>query len=165
MLAVKPGSLSGGDEELRAVGVGAGVGHREGADEVLDLEVFVGELGAVDALASHSIALCDVSSLNHERRDDSVENRVFETEALFAGRERAEVLDGLGDGLAEEADDNAADGLAADGDVEGDLVGDFLVVLGLNARSSGAGRSEENVDEQSDNAEENENTHQDLAGS
>ena len=31
VLAVEPSSLHGGDEELRAVGVGAGVGHGEEA--------------------------------------------------------------------------------------------------------------------------------------
>lgn len=35
VLAVKPGSVDGGQEELRAVGVLAGVGHRESAGEVL----------------------------------------------------------------------------------------------------------------------------------
>ena len=50
--------LGGGDEELRSVGVGAGVGHGEDAarlvlQSVLDLVV---EGAAVDALAALSLA-------------------------------------------------------------------------------------------------------------
>lgn len=42
MLAVQPGGGNGGNEELRALGVGAGVGHAQVARSlVLDLEVLV----------------------------------------------------------------------------------------------------------------------------
>jgi hypothetical protein len=48
-------SEGGAQEELRAVGAGAGVGHREGARAgVLEREVLVGELGAVDGLAARA---------------------------------------------------------------------------------------------------------------
>lgn len=57
VLAIEPRSLDGGQEELRAVGVGTSVGHREeaGASVLLD-EVLVLELGAVDRLATSSVA-------------------------------------------------------------------------------------------------------------
>jgi hypothetical protein len=60
--AVEPRGDNGGDEELRAVGVGAGVGHgeEEGAF-VGELEVLVGELFAVDGLAAG--ALCSHISI------------------------------------------------------------------------------------------------------
>ena len=49
--AVEPGGGHRGDEELGAVGVAAGVGHGEEAGRlVLDGEVLVRELGAVDRL-------------------------------------------------------------------------------------------------------------------
>lgn len=52
VLAVQPAGHHGGDEELRAVGVFAGVGHAEPAGAVvLQLEVLVGEAVAVNALA------------------------------------------------------------------------------------------------------------------
>jgi hypothetical protein len=55
VLSVEPGGLLGGDEELRAVRVLAGVGHRQPAGaEVLQLEVLVGELLAVDGAAAGS---------------------------------------------------------------------------------------------------------------
>ena len=51
MLSVQPGSLDGGDEELGAVGVLAGVGHAQPAlAVVLQLEVLVREAVSVDAL-------------------------------------------------------------------------------------------------------------------
>ncbi len=50
VLAVQPGGLVEGDEELGAVGVGAGVGHGEDVGAgVLGHEVLVLELPAVDA--------------------------------------------------------------------------------------------------------------------
>ena len=49
VLAVEPGGLLGGDEELGSVGVLASVGHGQPASaEVLQLEVLVGKLLAVD---------------------------------------------------------------------------------------------------------------------
>ena len=57
VLAVEPRGDNGGDEELRAVGVGASIGHAEQEGlGVLALEVLVGELLAVDGLAAS--ALC-----------------------------------------------------------------------------------------------------------
>ena len=56
MLSVKPGSDDGGDEELRAVRVGAGVGHREEEGAVmLQLEVLIGELLAVDGATTSAL--------------------------------------------------------------------------------------------------------------
>lgn len=52
MFAVQPWSRDGGDEELRAVGVFAGVSHAEPAGAVvLQLEVLVGEAVSIDALS------------------------------------------------------------------------------------------------------------------
>lgn len=39
---------------------------------VLKLEVLIGELGAVDGLATSAIALGEVTTLNHEVLDDTV---------------------------------------------------------------------------------------------
>ena len=55
MLAVEPGGLLGGDEELGPVGVLARVGHRQPAGaEMLQLEVLVGKLLAVDGATAGS---------------------------------------------------------------------------------------------------------------
>jgi len=54
--AVEPGGHDGGDEELGAVGVGAGIGHGEQERLVVgELEVLVGELLAVDRLAAGAL--------------------------------------------------------------------------------------------------------------
>jgi hypothetical protein len=64
VLSVQPAGDNSGDEELRAVGVGAGVGHGEKTRlGVLQLEVLVLELLAVDGLATGTVTACEVSSL------------------------------------------------------------------------------------------------------
>jgi hypothetical protein len=116
VLAVEPGSDGGGDEELGAVGVLAGVGHacrtyishvllltcpmvsqltQEVLLGVLQLEVLVGKLVAVDALAASAIALGEVTTLDHELLDDTVEVGALVAEALLAGSKGTEVLGGL----------------------------------------------------------------------
>jgi hypothetical protein len=66
--AVEPRGDDGGDEELRAVGVGAGVGHGEQERLVVaELEVLVGELLAVDGLATSALQNRPVSSGVRER--------------------------------------------------------------------------------------------------
>src|SRR6478735_7829677 len=119
VLAVQPGGEDGGDEELRPVGVRAGVGHREQTRlVVLQGEVLVGELLAVDALATGAVAPGEVTALEHEVRDDAVERRAGVTEAVLTGGERAEVLRGLGGNVVEKVEHDPARGLVVDGDVE-----------------------------------------------
>merc|ERR1712027_300873 len=66
VLAVEPGRLDGGDEELASVGVLAGVGHGEPARAVVvQLEVLVGELLAVDRPTPSAVAPGEVSALDH----------------------------------------------------------------------------------------------------
>ena len=67
--------------------------------------------------------------LNHEAGDDAVEHasEVAQRKSAraftpFPSAKRAEVLDGLGHGLAVESHDDAPRGLAADVDIEEDLV-------------------------------------------
>ena len=65
VLAVEPRGLLGGDEELAAVGVLAGVGHGQPAHAVvLQLEVLVGELLAVDGAAAGAWEnICSMATL------------------------------------------------------------------------------------------------------
>lgn len=90
---VQPRCLHGGDEELRSVGVGTGVGHRQGAGlQVLEGEVLVLELGAVNRLAAGAVVIGEVTALAHEVRDDAVEDRRLVAESLLAGAQSTEVL-------------------------------------------------------------------------
>ena len=69
VLAVEPRRLHSADEELRAVGPRPRVGHREHAlARVLELEVLVGELLAVDRLAASAVAIREISSLRTDAR-------------------------------------------------------------------------------------------------
>lgn len=62
---------------------------------VLQLEVLIGELVAVDALAASAIALGEVTTLDHELLDNTVEVGALVAEALLAGSKGTEVLSGL----------------------------------------------------------------------
>lgn len=101
--------LRGPSTHLRTVGVLAGVGHgQETGLGVLQLEVLVFELGAIDGLSAGAIAVGEVTALNHELLDNTVEGGAFVAKALLASSQGTEVLGGLRSSLAVEADDNTA---------------------------------------------------------
>jgi len=109
MLAIKPAGDNCGDEELRAVGVGTRVGHGEKSRlGVLAGEVLISELLAVDGLATSAVATREVTALEHELRDDTVESRASISEALLAGAESTEVFGSLGDDIIVEDKVDAA---------------------------------------------------------
>lgn len=76
-------------------------------------------------LSSSSISLCEVTTLNHEALDNTVEGRVLVSVALLSSSQSAEVLDSLGDGLAVQSNDDSTHSFIAMSDVEVDLVGDL----------------------------------------
>ena len=88
MLAIQPWARNERNEELRAIGVRASIGHRKEVGLLVsDVEVLVGKSTAVDALGStlkysillfqylstSSIASSEVASLGHKVVDDSME--------------------------------------------------------------------------------------------
>jgi len=91
MLSIEPRAGDVGDEELRTVGVGTRIGHRENARAgVLQRGVeFIGKFVAWAAGTGAVWASC----LNHEVRNDAMELQAI-VEALFD--EVFKVLDGLG---------------------------------------------------------------------
>ena len=96
--AIEPVSRTEGNEELAAVGVGACIGHAEQSSLiVLDVEVFVGELGSVDGDSACSVVVREVTALGHEILDHSVEGAALVRVLLLvvAGTKRSEVLSGL----------------------------------------------------------------------
>jgi len=122
VLAVEPVSLDGAEEELGSVGVGPGVGHRQCSRPfVLELEVLVGELLAVNGLAARAVALGEVAALAHEVFDDAVEAGAREAEALLAGAQSTEVLGGLGDDVFAQGHLDAARGSSTNGHIKKNL--------------------------------------------
>merc|ERR1711865_1257729 len=121
-LAIEPVGLDGAEEELRAVGAGASVGHGQSSGaSVLEGEVLVLELGAVDGLAAGTVVVGEVTALAHEVGDDTVEGGALEAEALLAGAQDAEVLRGLGHDVGAQLHHNATQVLAACCHLEEDL--------------------------------------------
>eukprot|EP00760_Papus_ankaliazontas_P038395 PhM_4_TR9117/c0_g1_i1/m.30734 len=132
VLAIKPRRRGRADEELRAVRVGAGVGHGQAAEAGvlagLTLEALVAELLAINGLAAGSVSVRNVATLTHELGDDAVEDAVLEVQllaatpnALLPRAQRAEVLRGAGDGIGVQLKDHATRKTAADVHVHEDL--------------------------------------------
>ena len=121
---------------------------------MLDLEVFVRKLFAVDALSADSRAVREVPSLYHEVGDDPVERGALVVErlslapnSLLARAERPEVLGRFRNGVAEEAHDNAAFVPVLRLHVKVNLVSDLLKVLtGYGHGLSQDGKEEERND-------------------
>lgn len=57
------------------------------------------------------VAVGEVTTLEHELGDDTVEDRALVAEALLAGAESTEVLGSVGSDIAAQLHDNAASGL------------------------------------------------------
>jgi len=125
VLAIKMGSVVEGQEELRAVGVRARVGHGEvTAGSMLVVKVLVIELFSVsiDALATGAVTIGEVTTLGHEAIDDTVELAALVAEAftLLASAEYSEVLRGLRS-VTIQLHNNSANLTAANCDVEVDI--------------------------------------------
>src|SRR5258708_6173122 len=116
MLAGQPAGVGDGDEELRAIGVGAGVGHGEFAGLLEAVLRALGLVGELVAGAAHAGAL-GVAALDHELRNHAMEDAaVVELCALLAAAvplfgsfgEADKVGYGLGGVFLEEFADNCA---------------------------------------------------------
>lgn len=78
VLAIEPGSGHEGDEELRAIGVLASVGHAQHARlSVVQHKVLILKVLTVDAERSPAITTGNITSLNHERGNYPVEDAVL----------------------------------------------------------------------------------------
>lgn len=105
VLVVQPSGLHSANEELAAIGVGSSIGHGQNTlASVLHLEVLIVELAAVDGFATSAVALGEVTSLNHELGNDTVEATALVVEGLaslaktfLASAKSTEVLSSLGD--------------------------------------------------------------------
>lgn len=79
MVSVEPSSWHESDEELRTVGVFAVVGHWDPTSRSMAQdEILIDELVSVDALAASTVAVQDITALDDEITNDSVNWSVFE---------------------------------------------------------------------------------------
>jgi len=122
VLVVQPRGFHRANKELGAVSVGAGIGHRQNSwSGVLEGEVLVGKLLAVDGLAAGAVVVGEVTALAHEVGDHAVEAAALETEPLLARAQGAKVLRRLRNNVGTQLHDDAAGGLTVDGHIEEDL--------------------------------------------
>ena len=84
VLAVEVRRGHSGDEELAAVGVGAGIGHAQHSGvSVFELKIFVGELLSVDRFATGAVVVGKVTPLTHELGNYTVEGGALVSESLL----------------------------------------------------------------------------------
>lgn len=76
------------------------------------------ELLAVDGLSTGAVALGEITSLEHERWNHTVEAGSLITVAILTSGELTEVAGGLGNDVIVELEHDAASGGVVDGDVE-----------------------------------------------
>jgi len=110
VLSIKPVGDNSGDEELRAICVGSGIGHWEKSRAVVFLrEVLIFELFPVDWSASGAVEVGEISSLEHELRDHSVEKWTLVAISLLTCAEHLEVFSGFGDDIIVKLKDDLAE--------------------------------------------------------
>ena len=76
------------------------------------------EFLAIDRLSTSSVAPGEVTTLEHELGDDTVERGTLISEAVLASGKLTEVLCSLGDDVVVQLEHDAAARRAADGDIE-----------------------------------------------
>jgi len=114
VLAIQPGCLGSANKELGSVGVGSSIGHaQDSRSGVLQLEVLVFELVAVDGLAPGSVVVGEVTALAHKVGDHAVESGALVSHSLFTSAKSTEILSGLGDHISSQLHDDAAHRAAA----------------------------------------------------
>lgn len=106
---------------------------------MMEPRALLGNNNKLTGLATSAVTVGEITALDHELLDNTVEGGALVTKALLARGERAEVLSRLGDRLAIEAKDDAAELLVAVLNVEVDLVGD----LGALGSLGSAGKEEQ----------------------
>jgi len=101
VLAIQPTGLCCADKELGAIGVGTSVSHGQNTwASVGQLEVLILELISINRLATGSVVGCEITSLAHEIRDNSVKGGSFESKSLFSCTQSPEILCSLWDNVS-----------------------------------------------------------------
>lgn len=148
MAAVKPGRFDGTDEELGAVSVGTGIRHGQSTGAgMLELEALVCESAAVNRFSAATIPLRGVAALDHEARNDPMEDAPLVMQTFPAlpcpflpGTKRAEILHRLGRRIAEQSDHHSANSFPCNLHIEVYLVRYVLQTLLLRFLGLRGGR-------------------------
>ena len=91
-------------------------------------------MGPIDVQRATYVTTGEVTTLEHEVGDDTVEGRALVAETVFTSGELTEVLRGPRDNIVEELEDDATSGLVVDGDVElilSGLVGKIMCIYAI----------------------------------
>ena len=83
----------------------------------------------------------EVTTLQHELGNDTVETASFVSLSLPAGSKLTEVFGGLGNNIVVELEDNATGGLVADGDIKLVFIGHEKGIVGLGCEKSSRAHS------------------------
>mmetsp|Transcript_20606 Transcript_20606/g.83641 ORF Transcript_20606/g.83641 Transcript_20606/m.83641 type:complete len:152 (-) Transcript_20606:306-761(-) len=94
MAAVKMRCWNSCNKELRSICVWASICHGQKSwGNMLELKVLVLECSTVNALATGPIEVSEVSSLDHERRDDAVEHASLVTISFLSSTDLSHECD------------------------------------------------------------------------
>jgi len=97
VFVVQPWRLHRGNEELRAVGVWTSIGHgQKSRASVMNAEVLVRKSFSIDGITPGSVAIGEISALDHKLRNHSVENGPFVAITIFT------YIEGDTDGVLDE---------------------------------------------------------------
>ena len=80
---------------------------------MFDFKVFFFELFSVNGLSSSSVVVSEITSLDHELRNDSVEDGSLVSESLFTSAKSSEVLSSIWNDVSVKFDDNLTESLLA----------------------------------------------------
>merc|ERR1739840_18360 len=86
MLSIQPCGLHSAQEKLTSIGSGTSIGHRQYAwTSMLQFEVLILKLVAINRFATSTILIGKVTSLTHEISDHSMKWTSFVTKSLLSG--------------------------------------------------------------------------------
>lgn len=135
------------DEELAAVGAGAGIGHAQlPSFSVTNLEILICKLFTIDGFASGAVSPREVPALDHEVGDHSVEGRALVVQRLARGgrlcalprAQGPEILTSARSDGGVQLHHHTTSRLVADSDVEEDLAAQHSTARRSTARRSSA---------------------------
>jgi len=122
MLAVQPRSDYRGHEELRSVGVRSSVGHRQKTRFLVSQsKVLVTKLLPIDRFPACSVVSREISTLQHESRNNSVERRPLISESMLASGQLTKVARRLRNNVVEQLEHYSSGGSRVDSDVKKDI--------------------------------------------